>query len=240
MNNNIKAILFDSGRVLNGPVTGSWSISPNFYKYINKKMFNSLFLKNKNNAMKKAWRYINSQTLIATEEQEYKHFINFFEILSSELPELELTKEKVELLAKDFVYNYDKYKFYDDVFEIIPDLSKYYKLAVISDAWPSLENVFRQANLRNYFSSFIISSKKGVTKPNELMYKYALEELGVKPEEAVFIDDNPKNCDGASKLGIKTVLLNRGKLLLLRNKVIIRSKHKVIRNLNDLVNLLNE
>jgi haloacid dehalogenase superfamily, subfamily IA, variant 3 with third motif having DD or ED/haloacid dehalogenase superfamily, subfamily IA, variant 1 with third motif having Dx(3-4)D or Dx(3-4)E len=239
MNDNIKAILFDSGRVLNGPVTGSWSISPNFYKYINKKKFNSPFLKNKDRAMKKAWRYINSQTLIATEEEEYKHFHKFFEILSYELPELELNDEKVQLLTTDFVYNYNKYKFYDDVFKIIPELSKNYKLAVISDAWPSLENVFRQANLREYFSSFIISSIKGVTKPNELMFKYALEELGVKPEEAIFIDDNPKNCDGASRLGIKTLLLNREKLLLIRNKVIIRSKHKTIRNLNDLLKLLN-
>ncbi|MDD7793561.1 HAD-IA family hydrolase [Clostridium sp. 'White wine YQ'] len=240
MNNNIKAILLDSGRVLNSPITGSWSISPNFYKYINKKKFNSPFLKNKNNAMEKAWTYINSQKLVVTEEEEFKLFLKFFEILSSELPELELSNEKVQLLAMDFVYNYDKYKFYDDVFKVIPLLSKSYKLAVISDAWPSLENVFRQASLRNYFSSFIISSKIGVTKPNELMFKCALEELGVKPEEALFIDDNPYNCDGASKLGIKTVLLNREKLLLLRNKVIIRSKHKVIRNLYDLLKLLEK
>lgn len=30
MENDIKAILLDSGRVLNGPVTGHWFITPKF------------------------------------------------------------------------------------------------------------------------------------------------------------------------------------------------------------------
>ena len=37
---NIKAILFDSGRVLNGPVTGHWFVTPNFWDYVNKDIFN--------------------------------------------------------------------------------------------------------------------------------------------------------------------------------------------------------
>lgn len=51
---------------------------------------------------------------------------------------------------------------------------------MVSDAWPSLENVFRKAGLRDCFSSFVISSIKGIRKPHELMYKAALKELGVK------------------------------------------------------------
>ncbi len=41
------------------------------------------------------------------------------------------------------------------------------------------------------------------------MYESALYELGVKPEEAVFIDDSLKNCLGAMELGIKAYLLCR-------------------------------
>jgi len=33
--NNIKAILFDSGRTLNAPRTGYWFITPNFFNIIN-------------------------------------------------------------------------------------------------------------------------------------------------------------------------------------------------------------
>lgn len=35
----IKAVLFDSGRVLNGPASGHWFITPNFFDYVEKKAF---------------------------------------------------------------------------------------------------------------------------------------------------------------------------------------------------------
>ncbi len=38
----IKAILFDSGKVLNEPVTGSWLITPKFFKYVDKCKFDSI------------------------------------------------------------------------------------------------------------------------------------------------------------------------------------------------------
>lgn len=38
----IKAVLFDSGRVLNGPVTGHWFITPNFWDYVDKAVFERL------------------------------------------------------------------------------------------------------------------------------------------------------------------------------------------------------
>lgn len=110
-----------------------------------------------------------------------------------------------------------------------------YKLAVVSDAWPSLENVFRKAGLRDYFKSFVISSILGVTKPDELMYRTALNELGVSAEEALFIDDNMRNCDGAKKMGMNTILLCRDLKLYLKNKIICRN-HKVIRSIRSLRN----
>jgi len=122
--------------------------------------------------------------------------------------------------------------------ETIQELSKNYKLAVVSDAWPSLENVFRQAGLRNYFSSFIISSQKGITKPNELMYKSALDELNVSSEEAIFIDDSIKNCDGANKLGIKSFLLCRDLKSYNYNKSTCE-KYTVVRSLKDIVKIIS-
>lgn len=104
---------------------------------------------------------------------------------------------------------------------------------MVSDAWPSLENVFIKAGLRDYFSSFVISSKLGITKPNKQMYMTALEELNVLPEEAIFIDDSIKNCDGAKDLGIKTFLLCRDYRYYIYSKFKCRS-HNVIRSLNEI------
>ncbi|AJA47076.1 HAD-superfamily hydrolase [Clostridium pasteurianum DSM 525 = ATCC 6013] len=228
-NKKIKAILIDSGRVLNGPVTGSWFITPNFFNYVDRKKFNSISASQRRKALSKAGEYISKQNLIVNEEEEYAHFFEYYNIFSKSLPQLNLKEEYVKSIARDLVYNYNKYAFFKDGIELIPKLSKKYKLAVVSDAWPSLENVFINANLREYFSSFVISSIKGVTKPDELMYKTALEELDVSPEEAIFIDDSIKNCDGAINLGIKSFVLCRDWRLYIYNKFAYRN-YSIIKN----------
>jgi len=43
-------------------------------------------------------------------------------------------------------------------------------------------------------------------KPDAQIYLYALNNLGVKPEEAVFVDDRLVNVEGARKVGMGTVL----------------------------------
>lgn len=233
----VKAILFDSGRVLNTPVTGHWYITPNFFDYVDKKKFNSISLKAKRLAFNKAGEYIKQQRLIADENNEYKYFFEYYKIFSKCLPQLQLTIEDIQSITKDYVYNYSKYRFFQDAIELIPELSKSYKLAIVSDAWPSLENVFRAVGLRDYFSSFVISSKKGITKPHELMYTTALKELNVSPEESIFIDDSIRNCDGAIKLGIRSFVLCRDWKLYIYHKLFKR-KYSVVRNLTDIKNLL--
>ena len=130
----IKAILFDSGRVLNGPVTGNWFITPNFWKYVNKDIFDSLDKNVIASAFAEADKYILTQKFMSTKEEEYQHFIKFYEIFSSQLPELQLTADAIENIASDLVFNPQKYVFYDDALAVIPKLKGKYKLAIVSDA----------------------------------------------------------------------------------------------------------
>lgn len=81
-----------------------------------------------------AGNYINLIVVIKTKEDEYEHFKKYYEIFSNELPELQLEKENICELARDLVFNAEKYKFYDDAIKAIPFLNKQYKLAVVSDA----------------------------------------------------------------------------------------------------------
>ena len=205
----IKAILFDSGKVLNEPVSGHWFITPNFWDYVNKDKFDSIDKDKINMAFREAGNKIDTYNFITDLEEEYSCFTEFYEIFADKLPELELAKSDVINLAKDLVFNTEKYVFYNDVFEIIPKLKEKYKLAIVSDAWPSIFDVYEKNDLRKYFDSFIVSSMIGVCKPHRKMYVSALDELCVKPEEAIFIDDSLKNCLGAMELGIKAYLLCR-------------------------------
>lgn len=236
LNKNIEAILFDSGRVLNGPQTGHWFVSPKFFSQVDKNVYESISESKRRKAFIKAGEYINSITVIRTLEEEYSHFRKFYKIFSDELPELQLKEQNIDKLAEDLVYNVEKYKFFEDATEIIPTLYNKYKLAIVSDAWPSLRNVFIHNGLISYFSSFIISSEIGTSKPDERMYMAALEELNIYPDKAIFIDDNINNCLGAKKLGINAVLLCRNRKYYILQKIkSIGKGYKVINSLYELV-----
>jgi putative hydrolase of the HAD superfamily len=231
--NNIKAILFDSGRVLNHPRTGNWFIPPNLHNIVDISTFKQLDHTLLEKALNKAMNYLLQQKLILTEAEEFMCFKKFYKIIFQELIDLKLTEEQITEIAKDTVYNDEKFFFPDDVFEIIPILCKSYKLGVISDTWPSLHRVFRNVGLRDYFSTFIMSSVLGVSKPHVSMYRTALDELNVNPEEAIFIDDNINNLKGAEKLGIHTILIDRSKQDVSEN-----NQYQSISNLYDLQKLL--
>ena len=47
-------------------------------------------------------------------------------------------------------------------------------------------------------------------KPDERIFGYAVETLGIKPEETIFLDDSQRNLDAAGRLGFKTLLVSPG------------------------------
>lgn len=232
---SIKAVLLDSGRVLNRSATGNWFIPPRFFEYVDKQKWDGLNQQQISSAFRAATKYIVGESLIQTKDEELLHFRKFYQIFASKLPELGLTDEKTNLLASDLVNNAKKYVFYEDALRVIPRLQQRYRLAVVSDAWPSLMDVFKENGVDDCFDAFVISSLIGTTKPDAKMYLTALERLNVLPEEAVFVDDNPVNCIGALKVGVHAVLLCRNRWQYLRQKFLAIGKgYRVIRSLDQL------
>ena len=56
----------------------------------------------------------------------------------------------------------------------------------------------------------VLSCEVGVAKPSPGIYEHALTELGVPAEAAIFVDDQPSYCAGATALGISAVQIARG------------------------------
>jgi 2-haloacid dehalogenase len=54
----------------------------------------------------------------------------------------------------------------------------------------------------SWFDGIVVSGDEGVIKPDPRIFRILLERHLVAPEEAVFIDDNPRNAAAASALGI--------------------------------------
>ncbi len=236
---SIKGLLIDSGGVLNGPITGHWMIPPRFFEFVDKEAFDRIPREIRRGAFRKAMDYIVTIDKMDSMDEEYEHFYNHYCILFENLDGIDVSNEIIRLIADDLVYNDKKYRFYDDVLKNIPKLSNKYSMAVVSDAWPSLQNVFDVVNFKQYFDSFIISCEVGVTKPHSMMYESALEDLNLKPDEVVFIDDRIRNCNGAKNAGIKnTILMCRSRKVYYYMKLIQR-RHRVVKNFDDVIKFLD-
>jgi putative hydrolase of the HAD superfamily len=60
--------------------------------------------------------------------------------------------------------------------------------------------------IRELFDVVVISAEVGLHKPQPEIYRLAAEQLGVKPEDCVFVDDLRENCAGAEAVGMTAVL----------------------------------
>lgn len=63
----------------------------------------------------------------------------------------------------------------------------------------------RTFGLREIFDLFVSSCFVGLRKPEEGIYKLALEITQRRPEECCFVDDRPLNLDAASRLGMPVI-----------------------------------
>lgn len=56
------------------------------------------------------------------------------------------------------------------------------------------------------FDEVYASNLMGISKPDPDFYRYILKEEGIKPEEAIFVDDREENIITAQNIGIKSIL----------------------------------
>lgn len=80
-----------------------------------------------------------------------------------------------------------------------------YKIGFLSNTEAPAMKYFHEKRY-GMFDAAIFSCAEGTIKPERKIYETALNKLGVKPHEAIFIDDKKKYLEGAKKLGINTIL----------------------------------
>jgi putative hydrolase of the HAD superfamily len=68
-------------------------------------------------------------------------------------------------------------------------------------------------DLREIFSLFVSSCFVGLRKPEEGIYRLALEITQRPPEECCFIDDRPLNLDSAAHLGMQVIQMKTAEQL---------------------------
>lgn len=107
---------------------------------------------------------------------------------------------------KQFIFSLSKPK--PQSLELARSLSAKYFMGTINNESRELnEYRIRNFGLAEYFDLFVSSCYVGLRKPDQRIYKLALDLTQHTPEECCFIDDRPPNIEGAAKAGFATVLM---------------------------------
>jgi len=68
-----------------------------------------------------------------------------------------------------------------------------------------LDNMKREFDWLHRFDALVWSYQLHMAKPDPAIYRYILGQLGVQPEEALFLDDKRVNIEAAEALGMQAI-----------------------------------
>ena len=99
-------------------------------------------------------------------------------------------------------------RFYPQMANAVRGLQSHYKVALLSNASPNQASRVRESfgfDVDTEFDVYVNSALVGLRKPDPAIFELALEQLGVAPQQAIFLDDLIYNVDAARELGLHTV-----------------------------------
>ena len=126
-----------------------------------------------------------------TEEQMYENLARLFSRTPEDMEEEYLRRAVIDR----------------DMVAYIEELRKTYRVCLLSNAQSDyLRKVFDREDLDRLFDRKVVSGDVRMIKPYPEIFEYLLNLEGIKPSEALFIDDNPKNVEGARAVGMNAIL----------------------------------
>lgn len=143
-----------------------------------------------------AWRALERDQI---DEQTYHRRLT----QALRLPDL----EAVERFVRAF---YADERLYPEMLKLVQRLrdNGHVKVALLTNAFAGFDRLMRRKwdlDPRQFFDVYINSADVRLAKPDAAIFQLALDRLGVSADEALFIDDNAANVEGAAELGIHTV-----------------------------------
>lgn len=133
----------------------------------------------------------------------------------------EQTKEMLDLKLsyESFVPIWNEIFFFSSknraVYHILNLLKRNYRVFLLSNT-----NILHYLYIKNSFPVFnvfeklFLSFEIGAAKPDKIIYKKVVEDLGVLPENIFYTDDRPELVNSASELGIKSFVFTSAKQLI--------------------------
>ena len=130
------------------------------------------------------------------EISENEHFINVLDQLGN--PEFGIRNFQEAFWGGDDIDN--------ELVSLISILKQQFKLGLLSNAMDSTRFwLTEKYNLLRFFDVSIFSGEVKMAKPGFEIYQLILDQLEVKAQESIFIDDFIENIEAANHLGITTI-----------------------------------
>ncbi|MCA1053967.1 HAD family hydrolase [Rossellomorea aquimaris] len=116
---------------------------------------------------------------------------------------------QVNDLVEDYLVNFGRHaKGFEGVDSVLSTLKKEgFVLGLITNGREDLQSSSIKAlQIEQYFDIMVISESIGMKKPDPRIFHHALSQLGVDPENAVYIGDHPVNdVEAAQKAGMHAI-----------------------------------
>lgn len=168
-------------------------------------------------------RFINRILDDGVTEKQYKDFFKGanYRLLGYESGEI-TTEEFIRKCATGLSLKMSGDEFIEDFNDMFSEIERMsalvkklanggkYNLFLLSNTSPlHFEYIKQNFSYVNLLQKFALSYELKSLKPDDEIYEKTISHLGIVPEESLFIDDLPENCEAANKFGIKTICYDK-------------------------------
>jgi putative hydrolase of the HAD superfamily len=222
---SIKAIFFDLGLTLIRTIPFE-----EIYRQILEKFGIELAVDALASAQKKtANNYDTSDYEVNTREEFWtKYNVKLLENLG-----IEKNRIFIASMIDELWWNYSGVKVFSDVKPTLSELkNRGLKIGLVSNGYKKdLDHVLGELDLGKWFDSIVCIDSCNCAKPNKEIFLFALKDLEINADEAIFVGDSVKfDYEGALKVGIKPFLIDRDR--------VVEGNYDKIEDLTDLLGLI--
>jgi putative hydrolase of the HAD superfamily len=104
-------------------------------------------------------------------------------------------------------------RLFDDAIPFLERLrSRGIRIAIVSNCTEHTRPLLTELGVDVLVDALVLSCEVGAVKPAAEIFRYALDQLGIRPDAALFVDDQARFCAGAVAVGIAGAQIIRGEL----------------------------
>lgn len=128
----------------------------------------------------------------------------------------------------DFLHHMEQFTRSEPVYALAESLRAHnIKTGVLSNIFGISGKALKAAGYYEGFDPVLLSFEAGYAKPDPEFYHMALDRLGVKPEEVLFIDDQQYVLDPAAAMGMHTMLATSPEQIVADTKALIKQQNNI-------------